>query len=83
MVRSQRSKRVIHGAPGGLERAQSEEQVAEREKRALQPDPRQREQMIAVAAYFRAQRRDFVPGHELEDWLAAEAEVADRLAATR
>jgi hypothetical protein len=31
--------------------------------------------MIAVAAYHRAQRRNFDPGHELEDWLEAEAEV--------
>jgi hypothetical protein len=34
-----------------------------------------REQLIAEAPYYRAQRRGFVPGHELEDWLAAEAEV--------
>jgi hypothetical protein len=34
-----------------------------------------RHEMIAQAAYFRAQRRGFEPGHELEDWLAAEAEV--------
>ena len=31
--------------------------------------------MIQEAAYFRALRRGFVPGHEFEDWLAAEAEV--------
>jgi len=24
---------------------------------------------IAEAAYFRAERRGFAPGHELEDWL--------------
>lgn len=35
--------------------------------------------MIAEGAYFRAQRRHFLPGHELEDWLAAEAEVDRRL----
>ncbi len=34
-----------------------------------------RHEMIAHAAYYRAQRRGFAPGHELEDWLAAEAEV--------
>lgn len=34
-----------------------------------------RHEMIAQAAYFRAQRRGFEAGHELEDWLAAEAEV--------
>jgi Protein of unknown function (DUF2934) len=31
---------------------------------------------IAEAAYFRAQQRGFTPGYELEDWLAAEKEVA-------
>ena len=36
---------------------------------------------IAVAAYYRAQRRDFEPGHELEDWLEAEDEMNARLAA--
>lgn len=30
---------------------------------------------IAIAAYFKAQARGFAPGHELDDWLAAEAEV--------
>ena len=34
--------------------------------------------MIAQAAYFRAERRGFAPGQELEDWVAAEQEV-DRL----
>ena len=40
--------------------------------------PERRLQMIAEAAYFRAEARGFAPGHEMEDWLAAEAEV-DRL----
>jgi hypothetical protein len=35
-----------------------------------------REQMIAEAAYYRAERRGFASGRELEDWLAAEADVA-------
>jgi hypothetical protein len=35
---------------------------------------------IAKAAYFIAERRGFAPGHELEDWLAAENEVDQRLA---
>lgn len=34
-----------------------------------------RDGMIRTAAYFRAQRRNFAPGHEFEDWLAAEAEI--------
>ena len=38
-------------------------------------DPEQRAALIAEAAYFRAERRNFEPGHETDDWLAAEAEV--------
>lgn len=30
---------------------------------------------IATAAYFRAQERGFEHGQEIDDWLAAEAEV--------
>jgi hypothetical protein len=35
---------------------------------------------IAKAAYLIAERRGFAPGHELENWLAAENEVDQRLA---
>ena len=31
--------------------------------------------LIAQAAYYRAERRGFEPGHDAEDWLAAESEV--------
>ena len=34
-----------------------------------------RHELIAQAAYFRALHRGFEPGHELEDWQAAESEV--------
>jgi hypothetical protein len=35
-----------------------------------------RQRMIAEAAYYRAEKRGFAPGNDLDDWLAAEAEVA-------
>jgi hypothetical protein len=35
--------------------------------------------LIEEAAYYRAQRRGFAPGHELDDWIAAEAEVRRRM----
>ncbi len=38
--------------------------------------------LIAEIAYFRAQSRGFEPGHEEEDWLAAEAEADQRLNGT-
>jgi hypothetical protein len=37
--------------------------------------PEARRALIAEAAYLRAERRGFAPGHETEDWLAAEVEV--------
>jgi hypothetical protein len=36
---------------------------------------RARRAMIEQSAYLRAERRGFAPGNEVEDWLAAEAEV--------
>jgi hypothetical protein len=35
----------------------------------------ERRALIATAAYLRAERRNFEAGRELEDWLAAEAEL--------
>ena len=37
--------------------------------------PGQRYQMIAEAAYFRAEKRGFVEGDVAQDWLDAEAEI--------
>jgi hypothetical protein len=31
--------------------------------------------MVSEAAYFFAERRGFEPGHELEDWIAAQEQV--------
>jgi hypothetical protein len=39
--------------------------------------------LIAERAYFRALKRGFLPGHELEDWLAAETEVDQLVEAPR
>jgi hypothetical protein len=33
---------------------------------------------IAERAYFKAERRGFTPGYELDDWLAAEREIGAR-----
>jgi hypothetical protein len=37
--------------------------------------PEESHQTIAVLAYQRAESRNFASGHEMEDWLNAEAEV--------
>ncbi len=44
--------------------------------------PLPREQLIAQLAYFRAAERGFAPGHELDDWLEAEAEIDRQLNST-
>jgi hypothetical protein len=44
-------------------------------QRRVQVSADARHAMIAEAAYLRAERRGFAPGHETEDWLAAELEV--------
>jgi hypothetical protein len=38
-----------------------------------------RHNLIAEAAYYRAQRRGFQNGDPVEDWLAAEAEIDEQL----
>jgi hypothetical protein len=41
-------------------------------------DPEVRRQMVAAEAYFRAERRGFAAGQEVEDWVAAESVVDSR-----
>lgn len=49
---------------------------------AQQPrqNPERRETMIREAAYSRYVQRAYEPGHALDDWLAAEAEIERELA---
>ena len=35
--------------------------------------------LIQESAYFKAKERGFAPGHEVQDWIEAEAEVRQRL----
>lgn len=43
-------------------------------------EPEARDAMIAEAAYFRSAHRGFEPGHEIDDWLAAESDIDGALA---
>lgn len=52
--------------------------AARRPPTAAPSVPADREGMVRTAAYLRAERRGFAPGYEIEDWLAAEAEVSVR-----
>jgi len=45
----------------------------------VEVDQDERHRMIALAAYYRAERRGFTNGDPLQDWLQAEAEVNGQL----
>ena len=49
---------------------------ATRAKTAPAAPDADRQALIAIAAYYRAEMRGFAPGRELEDWFAAEAELS-------
>ena len=46
-------------------------------------EPDERQALIADGAYFRAERRGFDPGHEIDDWLEAESEIDEMLSRNR
>ncbi len=47
--------------------------VSDQEEASLQGEDYY--QMVSEAAYYLAEKRDFADGHEMEDWMAAEAEI--------
>ncbi len=50
---------------------QSDSEMTWRETASVE----QREAMIHAAAYYHYVKRDYTPGHDLNDWLAAKAEL--------
>jgi hypothetical protein len=52
------------------------------ERREIPSFSESREARIAEAAYWRAERRGFTAGQELDDWLAAEKEIDEDIAAS-
>jgi hypothetical protein len=35
-------------------------------------------EMVAVNAYYRAEKRGFEPGHEMDDWFEAEQKISSQ-----
>lgn len=60
-------------AGAARKRAAAPRKPAAPRRRSVTPEERYR--LIQEAAYFRAEQRGFAAGHEVEDWIAAEAEV--------
>lgn len=58
---------------------------AEQNDSEVRPGPgssmgaQERQALVARAAYFRAEKRGFAPGGELQDWVEAETEVLRRI----
>jgi hypothetical protein len=50
--------------------------MARRAIEAVPPGTADFQAMVAERAYFMAEQRGFAPGREIEDWLAAERELA-------
>lgn len=63
-----------HDRAGGLPAPGAATEVAASAQGGAMTDGSNDEQ-IRRAAYFLAEQRGFVPGHELDDWLAAEASL--------
>lgn len=42
-------------------------------------NPELRQRLVATEAYLIAEKRGFAPGHDLDDWIAAEAAIEARL----
>jgi hypothetical protein len=55
------------------------ESVPRKANGAASIDPEMRRQMVAAEAYFLAERRGFLGGNEVEDWVAAEMVVDSQL----
>ena len=67
--------------PAGNEIVVPEVTGAMLERREIPSFSLSREARIAEAAYWRAERRGFIAGHELDDWLEAEREIDGETAA--
>lgn len=70
-----RGKRAVSMPSNGID----EVQVIQSHLTASSSVRLDRQQLIEEAAYHRAEARGFAPGHEIDDWLAAETEVDARM----
>ncbi len=72
------------GTRGALAQREPSKPLADataRDRTKLSPEKLR--ELVAVAAYYRAEHRLFTPGFELDDWLAAEAEIQERFSSEK
>ena len=70
-------KKVVKKAAAPRRKTPASGKVAEATLRRI--DPRERYEMIAKMAFFRAEKRGFESGWEIEDWLESERLVDEML----
>lgn len=73
--RTKKTAAPVTRKPSADTSANTEVTAAKLERREIPSFSESREARIAEAAYWRAERRGFTAGQELDDWLAAEKEV--------
>lgn len=59
-------------------RGATKKRVATKKSIRSQVSPRERYEMIATMAYYRAENRNFEQGHDYQDWLECEA-IVDKM----
>jgi Protein of unknown function (DUF2934) len=77
VVRKSAAKPVAAPAPTKAKTAVRKKAAGVLPQRTQPPAGHDDKERIRVAAYYLAERRGFASGHELEDWLAAEAASAN------
>jgi len=74
------SRKKAAGEGKALTRPQGEAHLSAG-NREIRLTEEERRRMVAEAAYYRALRRGFTAGGEVDDWLAAEREINQKLTA--
>ena len=69
----------VNPAPGNFSTQPGQTQPPITAQGTPKIDPETRHQMVASAAYYRAERRGFKDGSELADWLEAGSEIEQSL----
>jgi hypothetical protein len=72
------SKKKVAGKATAKKKV-STKKTASAKKSSPLISPRERYEMIATMAFYRAEQRNFEPGHDVEDWLECERIIDDML----
>lgn len=73
-----KKKSVAKKKVAAKKRGATKKRVATKKSIRSQVSPRERYEMIATMAYYRAENRNFEQGHDYQDWLECEA-IVDKM----